>query len=614
MFIKNLTVKLGNIKTGNTYKYKILKIVLVTFFPILLAFTTELNHTQSITGLFSRIGNNPNAFIFSVLIISFIFAGILFITRSVTFSLFINWVAFYTFSWIEYFKFIASGTHFVVTDMAMIGNASDMTKFTTVNILLILNLNLFIMIVYTIAVFFLNIKIKFRLAKSFGIGFACIAIFTGFVVFPAFTFEVYSFFDIENYESMNSFTDNDKFDDLNFIPYFVESTTNLFTYAIKEPENYSEKTVKDILKPEDNKITETEDERVNIIYILSESFADFRIFDSENKDNKLDNIYTNFDIIKKEGFNGTCIVPTFGGYTSRSEFEIIFGLPLKSIGTPALPNHKFKNENPENIAAIPDFYKQNGYDTTYIHPFSKTFYNRDEIYSKYGFNNMIFDDNLGLYLRGKHIEYFRKYISDKTVFDCIIEKIKNSDKPEYIMATTMQNHVPYSDPDIEHDESGISIKIENEYEYYLEGIQETDRAIGYLKEQLESIDEKCIVIFIGDHFPFFISENNKYKELHINSKNCAALYEQSYFVWANFEFDKSELEKHDKISLFYLPNLIIKTQGLQKNQIINTVLGEIYNSPVYSQFTSNSEKDIQKNDILDILTYDLILDKKFALK
>ena len=53
--VKILAVKLWNTKTGNTDKYKILKIVLVAVFPILLVFTTELNHTQSVFALFSRI-------------------------------------------------------------------------------------------------------------------------------------------------------------------------------------------------------------------------------------------------------------------------------------------------------------------------------------------------------------------------------------------------------------------------------------------------------------------------------------------------------------------------------------------------------------------------------
>jgi phosphoglycerol transferase MdoB-like AlkP superfamily enzyme len=493
--------------------------------------------------------------------------------------------------------------------MAMIGNASDMTKFTTVNIWLIINLNLIIMLAYTIIVFFLNIKINFKLTRSFAIGFACIGIFASFIVFPAFTVKVYSVFDIKNSESLNSFTDNAKFEDLNFIPYFVESATNLFTYSVKEPDDYSEESVKNILKPADD--IQSASENINVIYIMSESFADFRVFESENKNGELDSVYTNFDIMRKEGFGGTCVVPTFGGYTSRSEFETIFGLPLKSIGTPALPSNKLKNEPEENISAIPDFYKASGYDTTYIHPFSRTFYNRDEIYSKYGFNNMIFDDNLELYIPAEQIKHFRKYISDETVFDCITDKIKNSDKPEYIVAMTMQNHVPYSNPVIDNINANESIKIENEYEYYLDGIRETDKAIGHLKDQLADIGEKCIVIFIGDHFPFFISENNKYNELQIDSQNCYTLYEQRYFIWANFDFDKSILEKYDKISLFYIPNIITEIQGLPKNQIINTVLDELDNSPVYSQFL---DKDIQKNDILDMLTYDLIIDGQFALK
>ena len=299
--------KLWSIKTDNLHKHKKLKAALMIIFPLLVTFTAEFNHMQSLRELFYHITNNFNVFIFSVLLSAVVFYGIVFITRSSTFAVFITWVALYTFSWVEYYKFLASGTHFVVTDMVMIGNASDMTKFTSINIGMILNLNFFIMLAFTAAVFFLNIKIRFKFVKSFAIGFACLGMFACFIVFPALSFKVYSFFDIDNSESVNSFVDNDKFENLNFIPYFVESATNLFTYAVEEPEKYSEEALKNILKPSDAEIkTKTESEKnsekINVIYILSESFADFRSFESDNT--SLDLIYTNFDIMRNEGFSG----------------------------------------------------------------------------------------------------------------------------------------------------------------------------------------------------------------------------------------------------------------------------------------------------------------------
>ncbi|MCL2773630.1 MAG: sulfatase-like hydrolase/transferase [Oscillospiraceae bacterium] len=603
MFLKNFALKVWRIKKDNMYRHKKLKAALIIFFPILLVFTTELNHMQSFTALCGQIIHNFTAFAFELIVIYVIFFGILFLTRSATFTVFITWVTLFTFSWVEYYKFVASGTHFVVTDMAMIGNASDMTKFTTVSILTILNLNFFIMLAYVISMFFLNIKIKFKFVKSFIVGFICLGVFTCFIVFPALSARVYSVFGITPSESVDSFVDNEKFDRLNFIPYFVESATNLFTYALKPPDNFTENKLKEIIKPADAVSNKTNElEKVNVIYILSESFADFRVFTPDDPD--LNSVYTNFDIMRKEGFAGTCVVPTFGGYTTRSEFELLFGLPLQSIGTPVMPNNKLKRVEADDIIAIPDFYRQNGYTTTYIHPFSRTFYNRGEIYSKYGFDNMIFDDNLKDNLDGGPIKDFKKYISDETVFDCIVDKIKNTDGPNYIMATTMQNHVPYSsddEPDVD------------EYHYYLEGIKETDRALGELRNKLKTLDEKCIVVFCGDHFPFFVSDNNKYEQLNITSDNCAALYEQHYLVWANFDLGETAintLNLHNKISMFYIPNLIAEIQGLPKSSVINTVLGEIDNEPIYSQFY---DRDNGQNYTLDMLTYDLIIDRILKL-
>ena len=106
----------------------------------------------------------------------------------------------------------------------------------------------------------------------------------------------------------------------------------------------------------------------NIIFIMSESFSDFRVFNSLNIS---DDIYSGFDEVAKEGFMGHCIVPTFGGYTTRTEFELLTGLPTYAINTPSVPQNLLKKQY--IIDSFPRYFKNLGYSTTYIHPFSKTF-------------------------------------------------------------------------------------------------------------------------------------------------------------------------------------------------------------------------------------------------
>ena len=73
---------------------------------------------------------------------------------------------------------------------------------------------------------------------------------------------------------------------------------------------------------------------------MSESFSDFRVFDSLEVNN---DIYSGFDSVGAEGYVGNCIVPTFGGYTTRSEFELLTGLPTYAINTPSVPQNLLKN-------------------------------------------------------------------------------------------------------------------------------------------------------------------------------------------------------------------------------------------------------------------------------
>ena len=92
----------------------------------------------------------------------------------------------------------------------------------------------------------------------------------------------------------------------------------------------------------------------------------------------------------------------------------------------------------EIIDTIPSYFKSLGYGTAYIHPFSKTFYDRDTLYTEYGFDELYFDDNMTV-----ETENFKRYISDKSVFNQIKSVLQSNERPSYIFATTMQNHQPY---------------------------------------------------------------------------------------------------------------------------------------------------------------------------
>ena len=95
----------------------------------------------------------------------------------------------------------------------------------------------------------------------------------------------------------------------------------------------------------------------------------------------------------------------------------------------------------------------------------------------------------------------------------------------------MQNHQPYLD-----DQGG-------ELENYFDGIQTSNEALREFTNFLKTFDEPTILVFTGDHFPFFTPECNYYRDMGITVDNCEKLYEKTWLVWNNYDLDTSSLPK-----------------------------------------------------------------------
>ena len=80
----------------------------------------------------------------------------------------------------------------------------------------------------------------------------------------------------------------------------------------------------------------------------------------------------------QEGFRGNAVVPTFGNTTMRTEFELMFGVPMKSLNDPTTPQKTLVER--EQQPTFAQYYKQNGYSTAYI-PVS---YTHLDVYKRQG--------------------------------------------------------------------------------------------------------------------------------------------------------------------------------------------------------------------------------------
>lgn len=554
--------------------------VLLALFPLFAVLITECNQAQHLGDFIDFVVQRPGILVFDVLLVSLFFWGFTLLVRRGWISVFLTAGTLYAFSCVEFFKCSTSGTHFLLSDLVMTANASDIAKFAYIKITWPLALCLLAVLLYFGAVFWLNPKIGGCWYVSVGVGAVMLGLFVGFFFMSGVNTAILRTFGVDVETSYNTFKTNEKFAHNQMIANVVE---NAVSKAPGKKERAGDYETYDV-QPQDvssYKQSAGDFVRPNVIMIMNESFADFRIFEQLGIS---DEVYQNFDRIGSEGYKGTTVVPTFGGFTVKTEFELNFGLPMRGLKDEPTPQKLLKDREQDTFAY---FYKDLGYETSYIHPFSATFYGRNQTYSRFGYDNLMFEGDFTVPTYD-----YNAYIDDDVVYTQIERMLREQDKPAYIYTTTMQNHQPYKFP-----ETGMT-----ELEYYLSEVQHSDQALGRFIESIKKLDEPTIVFFVGDHFPFFSAEDDLYESLGISSENCAKLYQQSYLVWANYDADLNVIPQKP-ISAFYIPYVLADVIHAPLDPVRSAVLGLMQTTPVYSY---NASQPVPENQYLNMLTYDIV--------
>lgn len=568
----------------------IFKYLLLLIYPLFISILLEYNICQNFNDTLKFLMSKPNILLFNIIICTILFTLIFLIFKQAYLSMAIHGGIFYILSCVEYFKYKTSGSHLVISDLLMTKNLGDVGKFASLKITAPLVINFIILVLYIVLTYKNNLILDFSLKKRI-YSSTFITLLITVLLTTSISAKVFSVFEIETTVATNILESNEQFSDIGFLPYLAKTTSENLMDIVNPPENYNYDTIESLLLENQNEkdLDTTSSNKPNVVFIMSESFSDFRVFDSLNI---AEDIYSNFDAVGKEGYIGNCVVPTFGGYTTRTEFELLTGLPTYAINTPSVPQNLLKKQ--EIIDTFPSYFKTLGYNTTYIHPFSKTFYDRDTLYTEYGFDNLYFDDNLTV-----PVESFRRYTSDKSVFNQIKEVLQSNEEPSYIFTTTMQNHQPYYE-EISEGADQLS--------YYLAGIKETNNQLRDFTNWLKDFDEDVILVFVGDHFPFFTPDDNVYDRLGVSDTTASLIYNQKYILWNNYDSNMFN-KKIDTISAFYLPYIIIDLINCETTPFINTMQNIMEEYPLYSPSVQSS---YSRNESLDLITYDRVIGENYS--
>lgn len=392
---------------------------------------------------------------------------------------------------------------------------------------------------------------------------------------------------------------------------------NLNVQAMKEPSDYSEKTIKKITETYTQLAKErtTVEEKPNIVYIMSESFSDpLRLNGLSINQDPL----AAYRQLADESVSGQMLSQGFGGGTANIEFEALTSFSMEPFQPQMTTPYTMLIPKKTNVPSIVSFLKEQDYQATAIHPYNTSMYKRKDVYKRLGFDRFLYEDTM------THTEKIEKnpYISDQAAFEEVLDLLKQAKQPQFIHLVTMQTHMPYTDK-YQHTSYRANItEKQDSVDNYLQDIAYTSQALAAFCESLQTLSKPTLVVFWGDHLPGIypdeLLQKNDERTLHeteylfFNSQKRAkdaSSSERPAAILSPIYFTPSLLAMNDlPMSGFYqfLLKLESKLPAFEKGSYL--IDGQ------WQKTVSLTKNDAELYHQYQLLQYDLFVGKQYSLK
>lgn len=303
---------------------------------------------------------------------------------------------------------------------------------------------------------------------------------------------------------------------------FVYSFVRSYELSIIEIPKYYEQT-----RLEELALTKQQNESIpTIIFYQLESFMDPYNITSVNYSKDPMGYYRS---LQEDYTSGILRVPTYGGGTVRTEFEVITGMSLDFFPPGEIP---FNSVAKNHVLETPAFVlKEEGIHSTFIHNFEGNFYNRNLVYSNLGFDTFVSMEYM------ETIPYKQHFPDDTHVITKITESIEESEGSDFIFAIGVEGHGPYRD---EYQENPYDIEVYTDLETedlrriqdYIYKMIRVQESIETLVNYIHNQEEDIILVLYSDHLPNLASQSIKYENEN--------RYETSYVIVDNFNVEKQD--------------------------------------------------------------------------
>ncbi len=353
-----------------------------------------------------------------------------------------------------------------------------------------------------------------------------------------------------------------------FLPSFISGAQ---TIKPSKPEDYTVSGAKKLISEyakeyDDNNQTggssatrleatkQFDEEKPTVIAVMNETFSDLSIYQNMHADYQGPTYFKSIDDCLSRG---RLYVSAYGGGTANTEFEFLTGNSMAYLGSGVYPYTTYDLTDTENLAAQ---FKSLGYYTTAMHPNHGTNWNRENVYKDFGFDQFLTINDF------QNAETLRGMVTDKATYDKILELLDTNSNPQFIFDVTMQNHSGYDTGLIPYDKQ-MSLNIDGEFNSnvneYVSLIQQSDEALKYFLNKLSKLDRKVVVVFWGDHQPFFPDTyNDRWFTNEDDATHQERLWQTSYIIWANYDVAGNSQTSHEEdISSNYLSSELMKLIG-----------------------------------------------------
>lgn len=272
---------------------------------------------------------------------------------------------------------------------------------------------------------------------------------------------------------------------------------------------------------------------MDVIIIQSETFFDLPKYkDKLEKDGiiiKDDDVSKNFHYYQDNGISGVIHVPTVGGGTVNTEYEVLTGYGAKYFSRGSIVFTSVLKENTNSLARFMKEYLGNT-KTIAIHNHNKEYWDRDRVYPLLGIDEYV---DMTMFTKEQQEDLVGAWMSDKTIFDMTIKKLEeNNGKNIFLLPVTVQNHGPFLEKRGDVEVENLSEHDGWEIRNFVANLKYSDEELKKFMDYIDSRKKPTMVVFYGDHKPdpnYDIFKNSRY----YNENNKQNLFNTDYFIYFN---------------------------------------------------------------------------------